>query len=122
MKNKTIMIADDDEDLLFLLKNQLTSAGYTVNSCHNGNSIINKLIAEKPSVVLLDIHMAGIDGDELCRLIKKDKSLSDVKVVIMSGEFNIEKTSISCGADGFIRKPLSFAGILNKISGIFSDK
>jgi len=115
------MIADDDEDLLFLLKTQLASAGYTVNSCHKGNSIIKKLIVEKPNIVLLDINMAGVEGDELCRQIKNDKRLSDVKVVIMSGKYDIEKISLSCGADGYISKPLSYLTIENKISLILSE-
>ena len=116
------MIGDDDEDLLFLLKNQLASAGYIVSVCSNGNSIIKKIIAEKPNIVLLDIHMKGINGDELCRKIKKDKKLSDVKVVIMSGEYNIEKISLACGADSYISKPLSYSGIQNKISILFSEQ
>ena len=116
------MIADDDEDLLFILKTQLASEGYTVYSCHNGNSIIKKLIVEKPNIVLLDINMTGIEGDELCRQIKKDKRLSDIKVVIMSGKYDIEKISLSCGADGYISKPLSHLTVKNKISNIFSEQ
>ena len=121
MKPKSIMIADDDEDLLFLLKSQFTSLGYIVNSCLKGKSIIEKLIKEKPNIILLDVNMQGIDGDELCRQIKKDKRFSKIKILIMSGEYDVERISLSCGADGYIRKPLSYSTIQNKISTIFSE-
>ena len=121
MKPKSIMIADDDEDLLFLLKSQFTSLGYIVNSCLKGKSIIEKLIKEKPNIILLDVNMQGIDGDELCRQIKKDKRFSTIKIFIMSGEYDVERISLSCGADGYIRKPLSYSTIQNKISTIFSE-
>ena len=121
MKPKTIMIADDDEDLLFLLKSQLTSLGYVVSSCHNGVSIIEKLIKEKPNIILLDVYMHGVDGEELCRQIKKDKRLSGIKVLIMSGKYDVERISLSCGADGYITKPLSYSSIQNRIATIFSE-
>jgi DNA-binding response OmpR family regulator len=120
MKGKTIMIADDDEDLLFLLKTQLTSVGYTVNSCSNGNTIIEKLIVEKPNVVLLDINIKEIDGEILCRQIKKDRRFCEIKVLIMSGQYDIERISLSCGADGYIKKPLSYRIVEKKVSDMFS--
>jgi len=115
------MIADDDDDLLFLLKSQLASAGYTVNICNNGDSIIEKLILLKPNLVLLDINMIGVDGGKLCSEIKKDKRLLDIKVLIMSGNYDIKKISSLCGADGYITKPLSYLTIENKISLMLSE-
>ncbi|HET9747102.1 MAG TPA: response regulator [Chitinophagaceae bacterium] len=120
MKRNTIMIADDDEDLLFLLKTHLASVGYIVSSCGNGNAIIEKLTQEKPDVVLLDIEINGMEGDALCRQIKRDKRLTEVKVLIMSGKYDIERISLSCGADGYISKPLSYHIIERKISALFS--
>lgn len=115
------MIADDDEDLLFLLKTQLASVGYNVNVCQNGDSIIEKLVLVKPNLVLLDINMTGFDGGKLCIEIKKDKRLADIKVLIMSGNYDIKRTSSLCGADGYISKPLSLPVVTNKISMMLSE-
>ena len=115
------MIADDDDDLLYLLKTQLASTGYTVNTCPDGNSLMKKLIAEKPNIVLLDINMKEVDGEKLCSEIKKDKRLSGVKVLLMSGQYDIKKISSSCGADGYITKSLSYPTIESKISLMFSE-
>ena len=64
------MIADDYYDLSFLLKTQL-SAGYTVDICNNGDSIIEKLILLKPNLVLLDINMIGVDGEKIMQRDQK---------------------------------------------------
>ena len=120
MKPKSIMIADDDEDLLFLLKSQLTSLGYIVNTCYKAKNIMEKLIQEKPDLVLLDINMQDVDGEVICNQVRKDKRLSTIKILVISGQHDVEKISQSCGADGYISKPLSYSIIQKKISAIFS--
>jgi DNA-binding response OmpR family regulator len=122
MKSKTIMIVDDDDDLLFLLKTQLVLAGYTVNVCQNGDSLIEKLKLEKPDLVLLDINMLGVDGGKLCSTIKKDKRLAGIKVILVSGNYDIKKISLRCGADGYLTKPVSLPVLENKISLIISPE
>lgn len=65
--------------------------------------------------------MIGVDGGKLCIKIKKDKRIADIKVIIMSGNYDIKKISSLCGADGYITKPRSFPIVENKILLMLSE-
>jgi two-component system, OmpR family, alkaline phosphatase synthesis response regulator PhoP len=108
----SVMIVDDDDDLLFVLEFQLKKQGYKVYTNHGGEQLITQLATQPVDVVLLDLSMNMINGRELCMQIKKDKTLSRAKVLIMSGNHDIEKVAGDCGADGFVAKPLSFPEVL----------
>ena len=111
VKPKCILIVDDDHDLLFVLQSQLKREGYTVFINSGTDDVLEQLSLRKFDIVLLDLAMNMINGSELCRQIKKRSSLSQTKVLIMSGNHNIEETTRECGADGFVAKPLSFEEI-----------
>jgi two-component system, OmpR family, response regulator VicR len=110
-KSVSVMIVDDDDDLLFVLESQLKREGYKVYTNHGGEGLLPQLSAKPVDVVLLDLSMNMISGRELCMQIKKDKALAKAKVLIMSGNHDIETVAGECGADGFVAKPLSFAEV-----------
>ncbi len=111
-----ILIVDDDADLLFLLKHQLSMPGYAVELCPDGIGCIDRLVEHQPQVVFLDISMNGIHGDDLCRQIKKDERFKDVKVLLMSGNLDIQHIADACRADDFIAKPVTPRMIRDKIT------
>lgn len=115
-----ILLVDDNEDLLFLLRKQFELAGYEVLVCVNGKNFMKILSKHSPQVVLLDIAMGSVSGSELCQLVRLDKKMAAIKILIMSGNHDIEQVAINCGADGFIKKPLDMDDIKVKIEQVLS--
>ena len=105
------MVADDDDDLAFLLASQLQQAGFKVHTCMGGKNLLDEVVRHKPDLLLLDIAMQQVDGSELCREIKKDPRTSYLKILMMSGNHDVAEHAARCGADGHIAKPLSLSSI-----------
>ncbi len=116
MRSTLIMIADDDEDLSFLLATQLEQSGYKVHKCPGGHNLVAEVIQYKPVLLLLDIAMQLIDGGKLCIDLKKDPRTRYLKILLMSGNHDIALYASRCRADGFIAKPLSLKGILSEVA------
>lgn len=116
LKDKIIMVVDDDADLTFILTTQLQQAGYSVHTCPGGKNLFEDVLKHNPSLLLLDIAMQMIDGSELCHAIKKDPRTKQVKILLMSGNHNLAEHAAACGADGFIAKPLSLSDVKTAVS------
>lgn len=115
-QDKLIIVVDDDEDLAFLLAAQLQQNGYKVQQCIGGINLIEELLHYQPALLLLDIAMQLVDGSELCREIKNDSRLKDIKIIMMSGNHNVADHATSCGADDFIAKPLSLSSVTQAVA------
>jgi CheY-like chemotaxis protein len=108
---KLIMVADDDEDFSYLLATQIEQLGYLVHKCPGGENLVAEVLQYKPVLLLLDITMQLIDGSALCAKIKQHSRTKHIKIVLMSGNHDIALRAASCGADGYIAKPLSIKDI-----------
>lgn len=102
-----LVIVDDDDDLLSLMKARLTRIGYTVDTAPCGKHLLDYIKETPPSLILIDIQMGSVQGDVICRLLKTSESTSSIPVVMFSGNEDIEDVSQSCEANGFIRKPFN---------------
>ena len=109
--SELIMVADDDEDLSYLLATQLEQLGYRVHKCPGGQNLITDVLEYKPVLLLLDISMQLIDGSVLCTEMKQDPRTRHIKILLMSGNHDIAVHATNCGADGYIAKPLSLKDI-----------
>jgi len=114
--SKLVMVADDDEDLAFLVASQLIQAGVKVQQCIGGTDLVANVLKYKPDLVLLDIAMQQLDGSDLCREIKNDARIKHTKVILMSGNHDVAKHAASCGADGYVAKPLSVGTLKTLLS------
>ncbi|MBN8857934.1 MAG: response regulator [Sphingobacteriales bacterium] len=115
-----VMFADDDPDLLRLAKMRLTTEGFNVKLCPNGENIIPMAASEKPDVILLDLKMDNTDGRDICLSLKADKRTTDIPVIFISANNDLENIARLYGADGFIHKPFSIHSIKEKIEGMLS--
>jgi len=116
-----VLVVDDEEDLLFLVELTLKQEGFKTEISPNGADIMDIIAQTHPDIIVLDIHMKGIDGGTVCQLIKSNTSTADIPVIMFSANENIAGISKQCGADGYITKPFSgekfkdtFLSILNK--------
>ncbi len=111
---RTLVLVDDEPDILEALAIVLTDEGYTVIT-DNGKNVEKKVQQYKPDLVLLDVLLSGTNGGDITRNLKKNLQTSRIPVILMSAHPNAEKITKDCGADAFIPKPLEVAEMLEKI-------
>lgn len=121
-KKPVILLIDDDKDLLELMKRKLIKEGCVVNISQNGAKI-NEIIADQtPDCILLDIHMIGVNGSDICKKLKSEDRTSNIPILLLSANHNIEKIAVICGADGYISKPMDISLFVEKIKSALKLK
>jgi DNA-binding response OmpR family regulator len=114
-KKKIVLVADDDNDLLLLVKMQLQRAGFIVQLSPNGRGITSMAVDNHPDIILLDISMDGISGSDICKKLKSDNLTADIPIIMFSANENIEQIVHNCGANDFVRKPFDARVMTDKI-------
>lgn len=109
MANEKILVVDDEEHILELIKFNLESAGYQVVTAENGEDALRLCSEEKPDLVLLDIMLPGIDGLEVCRRLKSQKETMLIPIIMITtkGEEVDKIIGLELGADDYITKPFT---------------
>lgn len=102
----TVLIVDDEPMILERVSSLLGDAGFNTRTCHMWPGVANMMRATDPDLVLLDYNMPGVNGGELCRILKRNYCGGSVKIVLYSAEDESDLVRIvsECGADGYIRK------------------
>lgn len=121
-KGASILVVDDDPEILAMLTTRLTHRGYQVSSASDGHQALEIAKRDQPDLVLLDVMMPGKSGWEVARALKQDPSTQDIKIVMVTaiGEQVNEITSPLYGADAHIDKPFEFERLERVISGLIS--
>ena len=102
---KNILVIEDEPDIMMLVKMVLESEGYNVSEMSSAASYKTKVRAAHADLVLLDLNIAGFDGNIICEYIKAQTDLKSIPVIIMSGNLNARQIKEDCGADDIIAKP-----------------
>ena len=110
MSKASILVVDDDPEIVMMLSTRLGKRGYQVTTASDGNKAIEIARKTKPNIVLLDVMMPGKSGWEVARALKQDPETQDVKIVMVSaiGEKTNEITAPIYGADAHVDKPFEF--------------
>ena len=106
---KIIAIVDDERDILNLVSHHLKREGYKVKEFQNGKDFLMFLESVMPDLALLDIMLPGIDGLELCRLLKNKNSTSSLPIIMLTAKSTEADVvvGLELGADDYIVKPFS---------------
>ena len=114
---KHILIIDDEQDMLDLLRPRLEAAGYEVSTAPDGQSGLDKAREEKPDLILLDVMMPKIDGYQVCRFLKFDEDYKHIPIILLTarGQEQDRETGKKVGADGYLTKPFEKEELLNTI-------
>jgi DNA-binding response OmpR family regulator len=107
---KTILVVDDDPEIVTMLSLRLGKRGYAVITAVDGNEALEKARRERPNLVILDVMMPGKTGWEVARALRQDPVTEAIKVVMLTaiGAQVNEMTSPLYGADAHIDKPFEF--------------
>ena len=103
--SKNILIVDDQNDILDLLKEILELEGYQVTGLSYTEDIIGSISKYQPELVMLDFLLAGINGGELCHQLKTNPMSAHIPVIMLSGYPRVLESLGNYGADAFIAKP-----------------
>ena len=118
---KKILIVDDDRVFLKYLSKHLTAAGHTVTKAKDGVSALNILTSFTPDLIFLDLILPKIDGDKLCRIIRKMDHLSNCYLVVISAMVaEISSNVKEIGADSYIAKG-PFAEVMKHVTAAIEE-
>ena len=107
---KTLLVVDDDPEIVTMLTTRLESRGYKVVTASDGKEALTEARRRRPALILLDVMMPGKNGWEVARALKQDPITATIKVVMLTaiGEQVNELTSPLYGADAHFDKPFEF--------------
>jgi len=116
---ETILIVDDEADILEMLKYNLQKEGYTVLTAKNGTKALEE-VRHNPSLVLLDVMMPEMDGWEVCKRLKRDEKTAGIPVLFLTarGSEVDEVVGFELGADDYIVKPISVRKLLARVKAV----
>jgi len=109
MAKEKILIVDDEEDVLELVRYNLDKNGYNVETAATGEQALAKARAKLPDLVILDLMLPNIDGLEVCKKLKGDSKTQNIPIIMLSakGEEADIVTGLELGADDYVTKPFS---------------
>ncbi|MDQ6843346.1 MAG: response regulator [Bacteroidota bacterium] len=110
-----ILVIDDDEEILEVVKLILTIEGFEVEIENRWKETFNKIQTFQPDLILLDVSLGGEDGRNISRQIKSKPFSKHIHIVLFSAKLGVHKHFSECLADDFISKPFDAQELLNKI-------
>ena len=120
MPSDTILAVDDEVHILELISFNLKAAGYHVVTALTGEEALKRCEVERPSLVLLDIMLPGIDGLEVCRRLKGDRMTSNIPIIMLTARGDeVDKIlGLELGADDYITKPFSVRELAARVKAL----
>ena len=117
-ERRLVLVADDDEDILVLIRTVLERAGYEVSAVRDGAEAIAAAQQRRPDLAVLDVAMPELDGLEVLRRLRADASTSDVPVLLLSARVQEDDVArgFATGADAYVQKPFSPRELSDRVS------
>jgi two-component system, OmpR family, alkaline phosphatase synthesis response regulator PhoP len=124
MTRKSILVVEDEEDILELVEYNLGKSGFAVTAVTSGEEALQSIRTKIPDMVLLDLMLPGIDGLEICKHLKADSRTQQIPVVMLTakGEESDIVTGLEIGADDYITKPFSPRVLIARVRTVLRRK
>ncbi len=120
--NRTIMVVDDEQDMVDLIKAMLEAKGYGVQSANSGQEAFNLLGKHRPDLIILDILMPTIDGLEVLVRLRKNPATASIPVILLTskGEYKDILEGYQRGVNYYIPKPFTKNQLLDGVNSILN--
>ncbi len=117
---RTVLVVDDEKDLVDLITYNLTRNGYAVLGAFGGNEALEIAARQTPDLIVLDLMLPGIDGTEVARRLKADSRTAGIPIVMLTakGEETDVVVGLTLGADDYVTKPFSMKILLARLSAV----
>ena len=111
------LIVDDNEDLVAFMKDSL-SLYFRIQSASNGREAWQKISELMPDIIVSDVMMPEMDGNELCRWVKTDKRTSDIPMILLTARQAVEDKveGLTIGADDYVTKPFTPMELMARVN------
>lgn len=118
---KKILIADDEDDILEILRFNLVAEGYTVETAKNGDIALTKAKTFLPHLIILDMMMPGKSGIEVCKLLRSNNIHDNALIIFLTAKSDdlSEVEGLESGADDYLKKPIKPNVLLSKVESLF---
>ena len=119
-----ILVVDDHEDNVELLRARLESWGYQVDAAHDGQQALDRVMQSPPDLILLDVMMPSLDGNEVARRVKQNPALPFIPIIMQTALDSTESKveGLEAGADDYITKPIEFAELKARLRSMLRIK
>jgi DNA-binding response OmpR family regulator len=119
-KARSVLVADDEPNILLSLQFLLKKAGYDVRTARDGEEALAELARAAPDLVLLDVMMPKIDGFNVCERIRANPAWKDVRIIMLTarGRDVEREKGLALGADDYITKPFSTKEALARVDAL----
>jgi len=120
MTSENILVVEDEEDILELVKYNLSREGFQVEGAMTGEDALHKAIKNAPDLIVLDLMLPGVNGLEVCKRLKHDERTKDIPIVMLTakGEESDVVAGLELGADDYITKPFSPRVLLARLRAV----
>jgi two-component system OmpR family response regulator len=114
MKERTILIVEDDKALIDVLKYNLEKEGYNITTAFDGSQALEVARSSRPDVILLDVMLPKMDGFEVCRILRKEMTVPILMLTAKDSEID-KIVGLEIGADDYLTKPFSMRELVARI-------
>jgi two-component system phosphate regulon response regulator PhoB len=116
----TILVVDDEQDVLDLVVFNLQRAGYRTLAARDGSSALQKAQEQQPSLIVLDLMLPGMDGTEVCKRLKADPKTAAIPVLMLTAKAEeVDRlVGLELGADDYVTKPFSPREVVLRVKSI----
>lgn len=119
-EKKTILVVEDEEDILAFIHFNLIKVGYSVDCASHGEDALVAVAAKVPDLILLDLMLPGIDGLEICRRLRAADATHEIPIIMLTarGEEEDIIQGLELGADDYVTKPFSIKVLLARVQTV----
>jgi len=121
---KKILIADDEQNIVISLEFLMKREGYEVLIANDGEEAVQRIRAEVPDLVLLDVMMPKKSGFEVCQEIKSNPDLQSVRILMLTAKGRDTEVAkgLALGADGYMTKPFSTKELVERVRSMLAER
>src|SRR5699024_9234259 len=116
--SQNVLVVDDEQSIVTLLKYNLEQSGYTVDVAYDGDDAIEKVNSTNPDLVVLDVMLPKKDGIEVCKAIRSEKNLVPILMLTAKDDEFDRVLGLELGADDYMTKPFSPREVVARVKAI----
>lgn len=120
---KSVLVVDDEPNIVLSLEFLMTQAGYEVRIARDGNAALEAVVEKTPDLILLDLMIPGRDGYDVCQTLRRSEEWANIPIIMLTAKGReVEKEKgLALGANDYVTKPFSTAELTKRVKELLGD-